>query len=62
MEKEITIYDIAKQLSISATTVSRALPAHPTIDSNTKMMITTMAKELGYRTLVRRWVKWQLTT
>ena len=31
-EKEITIYDIAKQLNISATTVSRGLKDHPSIN------------------------------
>jgi LacI family transcriptional regulator len=50
MEKEITIYDIARQLNISPSTVSRALQNHPAINSNTKNMITAMATEMGYRT------------
>jgi LacI family transcriptional regulator len=50
MEKEITIYDIAKQLNLSPATVSRALKDHPAINSNTKSMITSKAKEMGYRT------------
>jgi LacI family transcriptional regulator len=49
MEKEITIYDIAKILSISPATVSRALNDHPAINSKTKLSIVTKAAELGYR-------------
>ncbi|MDP4261464.1 MAG: LacI family DNA-binding transcriptional regulator [Bacteroidota bacterium] len=48
-EKEITIYDIAKHLNISATTVSRGLKNHPTINKNTRKRIFAAAKELGYR-------------
>jgi LacI family transcriptional regulator len=48
-EKEITIYDIAKHLNISATTVSRGLKDHPTINKNTRRKIVDAAKELGYR-------------
>jgi LacI family transcriptional regulator len=48
-EKEITIYDIAKHLNISATTVSRGLKNHPTINKNTRKKIADAAKELGYR-------------
>ncbi len=33
MEKEPTIYDIAKSLKLSAATVSRALNDHPPINS-----------------------------
>ena len=39
MDKEITIYDIAKALEISPTTVSRALNDHPAVNSNTKQRI-----------------------
>ena len=49
MEKEITIYDIAKILSLSPATVSRALNDHPAINSNTKLVIVNKAIELGYR-------------
>ena len=49
MEKEITIYDIAKQLNLSPATVSRALQDHPAINSNTNLMINSRAKEMGYR-------------
>jgi len=47
--KEITIYDIAKHLNISATTVSRGLKNHPTINKNTRKKIADAATELGYR-------------
>jgi LacI family transcriptional regulator len=49
MERETTIYDIAKALNLSPATISRALNDHPAINSNTKTMITTTAKEMGYR-------------
>jgi LacI family transcriptional regulator len=48
-DKEITIYDIAKHLNISATTVSRGLKDHPTINKNTRKKIAEAAKHLGYR-------------
>ena len=48
-EKETTIYDIARQLDISAATVSRALKDHPAVNSNTKKKIFDLAKKLGYR-------------
>ncbi len=47
--KEITIYDIAKHLNISATTVSRGLKDHPTINKNTRKKIFEAARHLGYR-------------
>ena len=48
-DKEITIYDIAKYLNISATTVSRGLKDHPAINKNTRKKIFEAAKHLGYR-------------
>ena len=48
-DKEITIYDIAKHLNISATTVSRGLKDHPAINKNTRKKIFEAAKHLGYR-------------
>ncbi|NIG55992.1 LacI family DNA-binding transcriptional regulator [Chitinophaga sp. Cy-1792] len=48
-EKEITIYDIAKHLNISATTVSRGLKDHPTINIKTRKKIAEAARQLGYR-------------
>ncbi|MES2776867.1 MAG: LacI family DNA-binding transcriptional regulator [Bacteroidota bacterium] len=49
-EKEITIYDIAKHLNISATTVSRGLRDNPVINKFTRKKIAEAAKELGYHT------------
>lgn len=48
-EREITIYDIAKHLNISATTVSRGLKDHPAINKNTRKKIFEAARHLGYR-------------
>lgn len=47
-EKEVTIYDIAKALDISATTVSRGLKGHPAINKNTRKKIAEKAREMGY--------------
>lgn len=49
MDKEVTIYDIAKILEISPATVSRALNDHPAINIKTKLLISEKATELGYR-------------
>lgn len=49
MEKEITIYDLAKILALSPATVSRALNDHPAINAKTKALIAEKAAELGYR-------------
>lgn len=48
-KKEITIYDLAKELNISPATVSRGLNDHPAVNKNTKKKITKMAQEMGYR-------------
>lgn len=48
-EKEITIYDIAKKLDLSAATVSRALKDHPAINQHTKKKIHDLALKMGYR-------------
>jgi len=50
MEKEVTIYDIAKKLNVSPATVSRGLQDHPAISKKTKKRIFDVADELGYRT------------
>ena len=52
MEKEITIYDIAKDLGVSPTTVSRALNNHPAVNQNTKKKIFDAAREMGYQSNV----------
>lgn len=48
-QKEITIYDIAQKLKLSASTVSRALKDHPAINKKTKKKIFDMAERMGYR-------------
>lgn len=47
--KEITIYDIAEYLHISATTVSRGLKDNPAISKLTRRKIADAAHRLGYR-------------
>lgn len=49
MEKDITIYDIAKELDLSPTTVSRALNDHPAVNSKTKERVFETANQMGYR-------------
>ncbi len=49
MLKDITIYDIAEKLNISATTVSRGLNNNPVINKTTREKIHQTAKDLGYR-------------
>lgn len=49
-EKEITIYDIAKELNLSASTVSRALKGNPVIKAITREQVVGCAEKLGYRT------------
>ena len=49
MDKEITIYDIAKELEVSPTTVSRALNDHPAVNVKTKQRIFDTATQMGYR-------------
>ena len=45
----ITIHDIAKELNISASTVSRALNDNPRISKATKAKIKALALKLGYQ-------------
>jgi LacI family transcriptional regulator len=47
--KETTIYDIAKKLKISASTVSRGLQDSPEIGKKTKKRIFETAEKMGYR-------------
>jgi LacI family transcriptional regulator len=46
--KEVTIYDIAKKLNISAATVSRGLKDRPGTNKETKKRILEAAAEMGY--------------
>ena len=48
-DREITIYDIAKHLGISAATVSRGLKNNSMISKSTRKKIAEAAKELGYQ-------------
>jgi LacI family transcriptional regulator len=48
-EKEVTIYDIAKQLRVSPATVSRALNDNTTVKASTRKKINDLAENLGYR-------------
>lgn len=45
----ITLYDIARKLNLTASTVSRALNNHPRISTQTKQLVSRMSKELGYQ-------------
>lgn len=46
---ETTIHDIAKELNIAASTVSRALNNNPLISETTREKIKKTAEEMGYR-------------
>ncbi|MGI4835971.1 MAG: LacI family DNA-binding transcriptional regulator [Janthinobacterium lividum] len=48
-KKRASITDLARQLAISVSTVSRALSGHPAISDATAKRVTTLAKELGYQ-------------
>lgn len=47
--KSITIKDIARDLGVSASTVSRALQNHPDISEETRRLVHAYAKEHNYR-------------
>lgn len=48
-KKDVTIYDIARKLSLSSATISRGLQDHPAINKNTRKKIQEAARQLGYR-------------
>ena len=48
-KKEVTIYDLAKELNMSTATISRALNNHSTVSKKTKKKINELAKVLGYQ-------------
>ena len=48
-KEEVTIYDLAEILNISASTVSRGLRNHPGINKNTKERIRRAAHTMGYQ-------------
>ena len=47
--RDITIYDIASELNVSPSTVSRALKDHHSIGKKTKKAIQKFANEIGYK-------------
>lgn len=47
--KRVTIYDLAKELGISASYISKALNDHPAISSKVKEAVKKKAVELNYR-------------
>jgi LacI family transcriptional regulator len=47
--KEVTIYDVAKALSISPSTVSRGLKDHPLLKKDTIIKIKAVAGRMGYQ-------------
>lgn len=49
MKKNTSIYDIAKSLNVSASTVSRALQDHPRISSEVRKMVQKRAREMNYK-------------
>jgi len=48
-EKEVTIYDIARELNLSASTISRALKGNTVINKKTRDRVVACAESLGYR-------------
>src|SRR5678815_2893307 len=46
---QVTIKDIARELGISPSTVSRALKDHPDISSDTKKAVNELAEKLNYQ-------------
>ena len=49
IKKNITIHDIARELKLDSSTISRALSDSPRVGIKTKERILAKAKELGYR-------------
>lgn len=49
MDKKVTILDIARELDLAASTVSRALNNHPRISEETKRAVTKTAKAINYQ-------------
>lgn len=49
MSGTITIVDLARELKISPSTVSRALRDHPAIKDETKLLVKALAKNMGYQ-------------
>ncbi len=48
-KSHVTIHDIAKELSVSASTVSRALQNHPRISESTRNAVQKLAEQYNYQ-------------
>lgn len=48
-KKDITIYDIAADVGLSPTTVSRALSNHPKVKEKTRLKVFEAAQSMGYQ-------------
>jgi len=48
-KKEVTIYDVAKKINYSPSTVSRALSGHKSISKKTIKLVQDTAKKMNYR-------------
>ena len=49
LSKKSTINDIAQELNVTPSTVSRALNGHPRISEETKELVKATAKKMGYQ-------------
>jgi LacI family transcriptional regulator, galactose operon repressor len=49
MKAHVTIKDLAKELDISPSTVSRALKDHPDISPETKRLVKQLAEQMNYK-------------
>ena len=49
IKKTITIHDLAKEMNVSASTISRALKGHKSISKKTIKKVEQLAEERGYR-------------
>ena len=48
MSHQVTIKDIARELGVSPSTVSRALKDHPDISETTKKLVKELVEKLKY--------------
>jgi LacI family transcriptional regulator len=48
-KQRTTVYDIARELNLTASTISRALNNHPAISDRTKKLVIRTSKRLGYQ-------------
>ena len=46
---QVTIIDIAKELNLSKSTVSRALTGHPSVNAATRQAVLELAEKLDYQ-------------